>query len=223
MSNPEPSSSGIVVWIIEDCVSLRKTMVEVLNQTRDLSCALDVGSMEQVGNLEQENGLKPPDVVIVDLGLPGIGGLKGIPLIKQQYPSCEILVFTVSEDRNKIAQSIRLGASGYLLKTERLDRIPSAIREAAAGGGPLSPIAGKVLVESVQSTVLPQHNYGLSRREIEVLELMTAGLGKKEVADRLELSYHTIDTYVRSFYKKLNVNSIHGAVGKALKERLIEA
>jgi len=213
---------SIIVWMIEDNDSLRIAIVDILNQANDISCPVHQSSMEQVLPLLKPKNLQDPAVVVIDLGLPGMNGLEGIALLKERFPNCEILVFTVEEDSEKIYAAIKSGASGYLLKTESMNRIPNAIREACGGGGPMSAAAGRKLMESVRSSSQPKFDYGLSRRELEVLKLMTEGLGKKEVADKLDLSYHTIDCYVRGFYKKLKVNTIHGAVGKALKERLLK-
>lgn len=208
--------------MIEDNEGLRATMVDILEETEDLTCPVSTSSMERALAILDTQECAPPEVIVVDLGLPGMSGLEGILKLRQHLPECEILVFTVFEDHEKICAAIRNGASGYLLKTEPMDRIPHAIREARTGGAPMSPPVARMALEHLRSSPIPQqHDYSLSRREIEVLTLMTRGLVKKEIAHDLQLSYHTIDSYVRGIYKKLHVNTIQGAVGKALEERIL--
>ncbi len=218
---PTLPQAKTVVWIVEDNEDLRSTVVDILEGTGDLTCPVDEPSMEGIFAVLQGGAAPPPAVVVVDLGLPGMGGLEGIAKLRGDLPTCEILVFTVFEDHEKISAAIRSGATGYLLKSERMDRIPAAIREACGGGAPMSPSVARVALEQLRSGPARGRDYRLSPREIEVLALMAEGLVKKEIADHLRLSYHTVDSYVRGIYKKLDVNTIQGAVGKALQERLL--
>lgn len=162
-----------------------------------------------------------PDVILMDIGLPGINGLEGIGLIRARSPRTRIIVLTVFEEDEKIFRAICAGASGYLLKASPVEQIANGIREVLAGGASMSAsIAGRVL--HMFSRFAPaRKDYGLTDREREVLQLMVEGLIKKEIADGLELSVHTVDSHLRSIYQKLEVNTRTGAVAKALRERLL--
>jgi DNA-binding NarL/FixJ family response regulator len=150
-----------------------------------------------------------------------MSGLDGIRLIKGRDPKILVVILTVFEDDDKVFKAICAGASGYLLKTSSVAEITQAVHDALAGGSPMTPrIARRVL--EMFSKLAPRHSdYGLSDREKEILQLMTTGLIKKEIAYRLTLSVHTVDTYLRRIYEKLEVNTRTGAVATALKEGLV--
>lgn len=207
------------IWIVEDHAAFRRTLVRVLNAEEGLQCTRDFDSCEKVFNaLGHEDA---PDLILLDVGLPGMSGLDGIRLIKERAPKTLIVILTVFEDDDKVFRAICAGAAGYLLKTSGVSDITQAVHDALAGGSPMtSRIARRVL--DMFSKLVPKHNdYGLSEREKEILQLMTTGLIKKEIADKLTLSIHTVDTYLRRIYEKLEVNTRTGAVAKALKEGLV--
>ncbi len=207
------------LWIVEDHAAFRRTLVRVLNAETDLHCTRDFDSCEKLlVALAQDDA---PHLILLDVGLPGMSGLDGIRLIKERAPKTLMVILTVFEDDDKVFKAICAGASGYLLKTSSVAEITQAVRDALAGGSPMTPrIARRVL--EMFSELAPKHsNYGLSDREKEILQLMTTGLIKKEIADRLTLSVHTVDTYLRRIYEKLEVNTRTGAVAKALKEGLV--
>jgi len=207
------------VWVVEDNETLRKTVARVLGRQKDMECAHQFERCEDA--IEALVAGERPDVMLFDIGLPGMSGLEGIRRIKQALPEIEILVFSVFDDNEKVFQAICAGASGYLLKTSSMGEIPDAIREVATGGAPInSQIARRVL--DMFSDMAPQgKDYGLTEREKEVLDEMVKGLTKKEIADQLDLSFHTVDKHIRGIYSKLHVNTMTGAVAKALKEGLL--
>jgi DNA-binding NarL/FixJ family response regulator len=129
-------------------------------------------------------------------------------------------MLTAFDDSDKIFRAICAGASGYLLKTAPIERIVEAIEEALRGGAPLTPQVAQSVLRMFATLAQPAQDYGLTAREKKILELMTQGLIKKEIADRLGVSYHTVDTHLRNIYTKLHVHSRTGAVAKAIKERL---
>ena len=207
------------IWIVEDHGAYRRTLVRVLNAETGLQCTRDFDSCEKaLAALAHDSA---PHLILLDVGLPGMSGLAGICLIKERAPRTLIVILTVFEDDDKVFQAICAGASGYLLKTSSVTEITQAVHDALAGGSPMtSRIARRVL--DMFSKFAPKHiDYGLSEREKEILQLMTTGLIKKEIADRLTLSIHTVDTYLRRIYEKLEVNTRTGAVAKALKEGLV--
>jgi DNA-binding NarL/FixJ family response regulator len=207
------------LWIVEDHAPFRRTLMKVLNAEADLQCSRDFGSCETLlAALKKPN---VPDLILMDVGLPGMSGLDGIRLIKASQPQVLVVILTVFEDDDKVFQAICAGAAGYLLKTASVLEITQAVHDALAGGSPMNPrIARRVL--EMFSKFAPRHtDYGLSDREKQILQLMTTGLIKKEIADQLTLSVHTVDTYLRRIYEKLEVNTRTGAVAKALKEGLV--
>ncbi|MCX6851554.1 MAG: response regulator transcription factor [Verrucomicrobia bacterium] len=207
------------LWIVEDHAAFRRTLVRVLNTETDLKCTRDFDSCEKL--LAALARPDVPDLILLDVGLPGMSGLEGIRLIKERAPKALVVILTVFEDDDKVFQAICAGAAGYLLKTSSGFDITQAVRDALAGGSPMNPRIARRVLEMFSKFAPKQNDYGLSEREKEILQLMTTGLIKKEIADRLTLSVHTVDTYLRRIYEKLAVNTRTGAVAKALKEGLV--
>ena len=207
------------LWIVEDHAAFRRTLVRVLNAEADMRCARDFDSCEKA--LAALTGDHLPDLILLDVGLPGMSGLDGIRLIKERAPKALVVILTVFEDDDKVFQAICAGAAGYLLKTSSAADITQSVHEALAGGSPINPRIARRVLEMFSKFAPKQSDYGLSDREKEILQLMTTGLIKKEIADRLTLSVHTVDTYLRRIYEKLEVNTRTGAVAKALKEGLV--
>jgi DNA-binding NarL/FixJ family response regulator len=156
----------------------------------------------------------------LDVELPGQDGIEAVRNIKSICPSTHVLMLTVFDDHDKVFKAVCAGASGYLLKVAAVDGIVESIREAMNGGAPMSPRVAKSVLNMFASLAKPKGDYGLTNRELQVLEAMTQGLGKKEIADRLSVSYHTVDAHTRNIYAKLHVHSYTGAVSRAFKERL---
>lgn len=207
------------LWIVEDHAAFRRTLVRVLNAEADLKCSHDFDSCEKL--LAVLAKPEAPDLILLDVGLPGMSGLEGIRRIKERAPKTLVVILTVFEDDEKVFQAICAGAAGYLLKTSSGADITQAVRDALAGGSPMNPRIARRVLDMFSKFAPKQNDYGLSDREKEILQLMTTGLIKKEIADRLTLSVHTVDTYLRRIYEKLAVNTRTGAVAKALKEGLV--
>jgi DNA-binding NarL/FixJ family response regulator len=207
------------VWLIEDNAVFRQTVSRIVKELPGVSTVEEFGSGEDA--LRRLASGAAPETVLVDVGLPGMDGVESIRQIKTRAPAVQILVLTVFEDDEKIFRAVCAGASGYLLKTSSADEIGAAVAEVRRGGVPMTPKVARRVLEMF-SRLAPAHNdYGLAPRERMVLELLVQGLTNKEIADRLSLSVHTIDSYNRTVYGKLHVNTRSGAVAKALKERLI--
>lgn len=207
------------VWIVEDHTPFRRTLARVLDAEQGLRCVKEFGSCETL--LAVLGKPEKPDVILLDVGLPGMSGLEGIRLIKAVSPETLVVVLTVFEDDDKVFRAVCAGASGYLLKTDSAQDIVQAVRDALAGGSPMNPRIARRVLDMFSRFAPKQGDYGLSEREKEILQLMVTGLIKKEIADRLTLSVHTVDTYLRRIYEKLEVNTRTGAVAKALKEGLV--
>jgi DNA-binding NarL/FixJ family response regulator len=209
---------AIGVWLIEDNHTFRNAIARVLNQIDDLECPNDFSNSEEALELLATGVV--PDVVLVDVELPGLNGIEAVRRIKAMSPATRIIMLTVFDDHDKIFKAICAGASGYLLKTSPVEKIVESIRDVYAGGAPMTPRVAHSVLDMFSRLLVPQRDYGLTAREQRILELMTEGLIKKEIADQLSLSYHTVDTHLRNIYAKLHVNTRSGAVAKALKERL---
>ncbi len=216
-ANPRP-----VIWLIEDHADSRRVLSRVLNRSATLTCPCAFGSCEEA--LAALKSKPPPDVILLDIGLPGMNGIEGIPRIKALAPATHILILTVFDDQEKVFDAICAGASGYLLKNTDEEAIASAVREVLEGGSPINPRVARLVLNMFASRAAPsKHEYGLSSREREVLELMVQGLIKKEIADKLSLSYHTVDHHLRSIYGKLQVHTRGGAVAKAVAEGILSS
>jgi len=209
---------AVGVWLVEDNHTFRNTVARVLSGVEGIECTQHFSNAEDA--LDAMLGGGVPDVLLLDVELPGQNGLEAVQKIKSISPSTRVVMLTAFDDHEKVFKAICAGASGYLLKTSSVERIVESIHEALAGGAPMTPrVAGSVL-QMFARMAKPKQDYGLTTREQQILELMTQGLIKKEVADKLSLSYHTVDTHLRNIYTKLHVHSRTGAVAKALKERL---
>jgi DNA-binding NarL/FixJ family response regulator len=221
MSASEASARrDITVWLVEDNHTFRKTLVRALSRAEGVVCAGHFANAEDA--LEALARTEPPpDVLLLDLELPGLSGLEAIKSIKLISPATHILILTVFDDSDKIFRAIRAGASGYQLKTSALSEIVNSIQEVMIGGAPLAPKVARSVLRMFAHLTAPEQDYGLTEREQRVLELMAKGLIKKQIAEELALSYHTVDTHIRNIYGKLHVHSDAGAVGKALSNRLL--
>ena len=206
------------IWLIEDNDSFRNALARVIDQQPGLKCNRNFSSCEDA--LAALGRDTPPDVILLDVGLPGMSGIEGIKCLRDVAPDVRIIMLTMFDDHDKVFKSICAGASGYLLKTTPKDKITEAIREVLDGGAPMNAQIARLVLDRFAAMTAPKEDYGLTDREREVLEWMVKGLIKKEIADKLSLSYHTIDTHLRNIYQKLHVHTRAGAVVKAIRERL---
>ncbi|HVJ46082.1 MAG TPA: response regulator transcription factor [Luteolibacter sp.] len=218
MNDILPSNTSSLIWLIEDHDRLRGTLKEIIGTSIDCEVVAFADCETALAGLEKGGR---PEVIVLDLGLPGMSGLEGIRRFKDATPSSEIIVFTVFDDRTNVFQAICAGASGYLLKSEPLERVLSAIHEVRQGGAPMTPEIARLVLDRFSKFPAPAVAVELSDREKDVLRLLAEGLTKKELADRLDLSVHTVDNYLRRVYRKLHVNTLGGAVAKALRDGLL--
>lgn len=215
----QPMTHPLQVWLVEDNALTRRSLATVLDGAEGMCCPVAAGSCEAAIEALERGPL--PDIVLMDIGLPGISGIEGAREIRARSPATRVVMLTVHEEDEKVFEAICAGASGYLLKPAPPERIVAAVREVQAGAAPINGyIAGKLLAMFARLAP-PAGDYGLTAREREVLARMVEGLTMKETAARLQISYHTVDTHVRNVYEKLHVRSRGGAVAKALKERLV--
>ncbi|HEY7751117.1 MAG TPA: response regulator transcription factor [Ignavibacteriaceae bacterium] len=206
--------------VIEDNSLFRKTLTGFINQSPELVCSRNFASCEDALETMERESIDP-DIIFLDIGLPGMNGIEGISHLRNTAPSAKIIILTIRDDDETIFKAICSGASGYLLKDSTSEKILDSIKEVLNGGAPMnSSIAARVL-KMFKEFVPAQGDYSLTKREKEILKLLVDGLSKNIIAEKLFLSYHTVDGHIRKIYEKLEVHSASGAVAKALKENLI--
>lgn len=207
----------IDVGIVEDNTKIRDLIQKYLDMQEDISCKAAVESVEEMLEYLQEESQKP-DVLLMDIQLPGMSGIEGIGIIKEKYPEIEIIMLTVYHDSHKIFDSLVAGASGYLLKHTSLPEIKESIENLADGGAPMSPqIARKVIqhFNDPQKKKKPESN--LTPREQDIVNGLVDGLSYKLIADRFDISIDTVRAHIRNIYKKLHVNSKAEVIAKSLR------
>lgn len=208
-----------ILWIVEDNEQYRNSIAELVNRTVHLTCREAFSSCEQMFTHLKKQEI--PEILLMDIGLPGMDGIEGTRRVKELRPSIDVIILTSFDDDEKIFKAICAGATGYLVKSSTEEEIVESIQQVLDGGAPISPQIARRVLHLFSSMATPRRDYSLSEREREILKLMVNGHTKKQIADRLFLSYHTIDSHTRAIYAKLQVNTCSGAVGKALSEHII--
>lgn len=209
----------IRVSIFEDNESLRLGLYQLINGSEGFEC---VGTFPDCAQVLQDVEDTRPDVVLMDIALPGITGIEAVKMIRQKFPEVKILMQTIFEDTEKIFQSILNGASGYILKTTVPARLLDFIRETYEGGAPMSPsVATKVLgiVKHHSATLTHFDDFNLSDREKEILDCLVKGMSYKLIANHCFISIDTVRGHIRNIYDKLHVHSKGEAIAAALKAR----
>ena len=208
----------ITVSIVEDNDQLRATLARLLNRSEGFQCLSHYPNAEAA--LEALPGERP-EVVLVDINLPGINGVEFVRRLKQAAPNILAVMLTAYEDTENIFNALAAGAAGYLLKRAPRSELLDAIREVRRGGSPMTTHIARKVVQSFQkaSPSPPPEGGGdtLSTREAEVLDLLSQGCLYKEIADKLGISYETVHTYIRRIYEKLQVRTRTEAVAKFLR------
>ena len=221
MNSQDPIDNGIInIWLVEDNSRYRKSLAAVINSTPGMESSMTFSTCEEAISAMETETL--PDVILLDVGLPGMSGIKGIQQFKSLSPKTHIVILTIYEDNDTVFDALCEGASGYLLKDSTQDKIVESIREVLAGGAPLNMrIAQKVLMLFAKLKT-KETNYGLTDREKEILQYIVSGLTKQQIADKLFLSFHTVNTHIKNIYKKLHVTTKAAVVSKAYKENLFK-
>ena len=195
----------ILLAVIEDNVQYRKMLELMLKEDTDIHLAHSLDRAENIGKAFEES---LPDVVIMDIDLPGKNGIEATWEIKQKWPGIRILMLTVFEDADKIFNALRAGANGYLLKKDSPAKIREAIEAVAKGESPInSIIAGKLLHFFRQNRQSPMDEYHLTQREKEILQHLVNGLSYKEIASLCHITFQTLNSHTKNIYLKLNVHS----------------
>jgi DNA-binding NarL/FixJ family response regulator len=211
--------SNIRIVHYEDNRELREGLAFLIQATPGLEL---LGSFANCQHLSEEVRTLRPDIVLMDIDLPGISGIEAVPLVKAVAPAAQVLMLTVFDDEDKIFRAIRNGASGYLLKHTAPGEIMAALFDLHRGGSPMTAsIARKVLLHFQQPAAAPSEDYRLSPRERDIVKGLVAGYSYKLIASELFIGIETVRSHIRSIYDKLHVNSKTEAVLKAMREGLV--
>jgi len=208
----------INIWVVEDDTAYRRTLQRLLNREEHITCDRVFPSCAKLFEAVETDPY--PDLVLMDLGLPGMSGVEGIQKLAELAPDLAVIVLTVFADKEKVFDSLDAGAVGYLLKTALPEEIVRGVQEVFMGGAALSPSVAKMVLGEMRKPK-PSEEFELSAREIEVLELLALGLSVKEIADKLDISRRTGAFHLNNIYCKLQVQSQSGAVAKAFRSGIL--
>lgn len=203
------------IAIVEDNVKIRDLIQKFLNMQEDMNCDIVESSVESF--LKFLKSGQKPDIVLMDINLEGMTGIEGMKLIKQKHPEIEIIMLTIYHDSHKIFESLKAGASGYLLKHTSLPEIKDALDMVLKGGSPMSPQIARKVIGHFQEKPEEKPDSGLTPREHEIVNGLVDGLSYKMIADRMDISIDTVRAHIRNIYKKLQVNSKAQVIAKSLK------
>ena len=211
---------NISVAIFEDNTNLRRGLATLVNGTSGFECAEAFANCNQL--IENISRTKP-DVILMDIEMPGMSGIEAVSIIRKEFPEIKILMETIFDDDEKIFNSICAGAQGYILKNTPPSQILESIREIYEGGAPMTPaIASRVLMMFKSGNAVSQkESFHLSERELEILKCLVDGMSYKLIADNCFISIDTVSSHVKAIYKKLQVHSKGEAISKAIKRNIV--
>lgn len=203
---PAAKETSTDVAIVEDNAALANGLRKIVESAADFRCLGVWTSAEEA--LKKIDAFRP-QVVLMDINLPGMSGIEATARIKRHLPEIQVIMVTVYRDHDQIFAALKAGASGYLLKRSTPEEVRQAIRDVRSGGAPMSAEIARRVVEAFHQPVKSAESdeVKLSKRETEILELLTKGLANKEIADRLDISVETVRVHLRRVYEKLHVHS----------------
>ena len=203
----------ILVAIVEDDSLIRNALSDYINAQDNMACTIAKESVESFLNVLHTDNL--PDVLLMDIGLPGMSGISGIKIIKDKYPDINCIMLTVYHDSHKIFQSLRAGASGYLLKNIPFSEIKEVITIVSQGGSFMSPQIARKVIEYFQG-IRDKHQSPLTDKEKEIVMGLVDGMSYKKIADKSFISVETVRSHIKNIYKKLHVHSKAEVIKKSL-------
>ncbi len=209
---------AVQIVIFEDNTRLRQSLTTLLNGIDGYIVCGDYENCDDAAAIVDEH---KPDVIIMDIDMPGVDGIEGLRIIKEHRPQTYIIMHTVFEDEDRLFQCLCAGANGYILKNTSFINLLEAIENVLHGGAPLSPSIAKKVLQSFQHTTQKNLQYNLSERETEVLKYLVKGYSYKMIAAECYISLDTVRGHIRNIYAKLHVNCGREAVTKALRDNII--
>jgi DNA-binding NarL/FixJ family response regulator len=207
----------VLIGIVEDDEQIRKGIQTFLNRQDGMVCDWSYGSVEELLNGLRANNI--PNVLIMDIGLPGMSGIEGMKIVKERHPEVDIVVFSVYNDPKRIFDSLCAGATGYLLKNTPLEEIKEGIELLANGGSPMSPQIARKVIEHFGNPAGAKKKVEspLSAKEKEIVVGLVDGLSYKLIADRMNISIETVRFHIKNIYRKLHVHGKAEVISKSLK------
>ncbi len=205
------------IHIYDDNAGLRHGLEELLSLSDEF---VVTGSYENCMYAEAEVKKNPPDLILMDIDMPGMSGIEAVRKIRAFNNKVYIIMLTVFDDNIHILDAICAGASGYLLKKNVSEKLVTAIKEVQAEGASLSPAVARMIMMSIQQSPAA-HNYDFTKREKDILALLCKGNSYKMIAAQLDIAFETVRSYIKNIYEKLQVHSATEAVSKAINERLV--
>jgi DNA-binding NarL/FixJ family response regulator len=209
----------VEVLLIEDQRDIREGLAALINTAPGFRCCAAYGSIEDTLG-SQEAGT--PALALVDIGLPGMSGIEGLPLLAERWPALHPLILTVHDDDERILKALCAGANGYLLKSTTPTRLLDCLEQAAAGGAPMSPEVARRVIAVFRKAPPRGADYQLTPHETRILKLLVSGENYKTAAAKLEVTVHAVSFHVRRIYEKLHVHSRSEAVAKALRSGMFD-
>jgi DNA-binding NarL/FixJ family response regulator len=204
--------NSITVSIVEDIPEVRKSIEKLLNESSDFVLLSSFGNAEEA---EKNLPLHLPDIVIMDINLPGKNGIECLVAVKDKCPGTQFMMYTIFEDDQKVFDALEAGASGYLLKKTPKEKVPEALKELYEGGSPMSTqIARKVIQAFQKNKIISEEEKSLTKKEKEVLDLLAKGFLYKEIGDKLSIATNTVKQHIHRIYEKLHVTNKAEAINK---------
>lgn len=208
------------VWIVEDDPMFRESLEDLIGASNDFNLIHSVDSVERA--IQSFNIKEKPDVILEDIGLPGLSGVEAISIYKKLYPNVLVIILTIFDDDERVYKAIKAGADGYLLKRTPGREIINGIKQVLDGGASISPpIAKKIMKMLTTSSDNKKLNSPLTNRETIILKYLVDGFTINAVAEKLYISRHTVDTHTKNIYKKLQVHNRSSLASVAMKKGLI--
>jgi DNA-binding NarL/FixJ family response regulator len=209
---------GIKLLIYEDNSRLRQSLELLLSEGSGFEV---VGAFANCDGVKKEVSTLNPQLVVMDIDMPGIGGIEGVKIIKSNFPEVKVIMHTVFDDDNRIFESICAGADGYVLKNTSPIKLVSSLQELADGGVPMSPFVAQKVFQHFRKETAIAASFHLTQREKEILELLVKGNSYKMIAEKSNVTVDTVKKHLQNIYHKLHVSCGTEAVAKALQHKII--